>query len=32
MYQNAKETGKTASILHQQRDNIFTQKVANILP
>lgn len=32
LYQDAKNNWQTASVLHQQRENIFTQKVANILP
>ena len=32
LYQEAKNNWQTASVLHQQRENIFTQKVANILP
>lgn len=31
-YQEAKQQGKTAALLNQERPNIFTQKVANILP
>ncbi|HEY0462443.1 MAG TPA: TonB family protein, partial [Pyrinomonadaceae bacterium] len=32
VYEQAKTEGKTASLLDQQRPNIFTQSVANILP
>lgn len=32
VYETAKEEGKTASLLDQERPNIFTQAVANILP
>ena len=32
IYQQAKKEGKTAGLLEQQRDNIFTQSVANIQP
>ena len=32
VYETAKTQGKTASLLDQQRPNIFTQSVANILP
>lgn len=32
VYEQAKTDGKTASLLDQQRPNIFTQSVANILP
>lgn len=32
VYEAAKEEGKTASLLDQQRPNVFTQAVANILP
>jgi Ca-activated chloride channel family protein len=32
IYEQAKTDGKTASLLDQQRPNIFTQSVANILP
>lgn len=32
VYETAKEEGKTASLLDQERANIFTQSVANILP
>lgn len=32
IYQAAKRRGHTASVLHQQRPNIFQQKVANIEP
>lgn len=32
VYETAKNEGKTASLLDQQRPNIFTQSVANILP
>ncbi len=32
VYEQAKSEGKTASLLDQQRPNIFTQSVANILP
>lgn len=31
-YEKAKREGKTASLLEQERPNIFTQSVANILP
>ena len=31
-YERAKAQGKTASLLEQERPNIFTQSVANILP
>jgi len=31
-YERAKKQGKTAALLEQERDNIFTQTVANILP
>lgn len=31
-YENAKADGKTASLLEQQRPNIFTMNVANIMP
>jgi Ca-activated chloride channel family protein len=31
-YQEAKQQGKTAALLNQERPNIFTQKIANILP
>src|ERR1044072_2564605 len=31
-YQQAKSEGKTASLLEQQRPNIFTMNVANIMP
>jgi len=31
LYQQAKQQGKTASLLDQERPNIFTQSVANIL-
>src|SRR5262245_38537954 len=31
-YTNAKKLGKIASLLDQQRPNVFTQQVANILP
>jgi Ca-activated chloride channel family protein len=31
-YDNAKQIGKVASLLDQERPNIFTQRVANILP
>ena len=31
-YDNAKQLGKVASLLDQERPNIFTQQVANILP
>ncbi len=31
-YEQAKSEGKTASLLDQERPNIFTQSVANILP
>ena len=32
IYQQAKSEGKTAGLLEQQRDNVFTQSVANIQP
>jgi Ca-activated chloride channel family protein len=32
IYEDAKRAGKTASLLEQERPNIFTQSVANILP
>lgn len=32
VYEAAKNMGKTASLLNQERPNIFTQSVANILP
>ncbi len=32
VYETAKNEGKTASLLDQERPNIFTQAVANILP
>ena len=32
IYQQAKQEGKTAGLLEQQRDNIFTQSLANIQP
>jgi Ca-activated chloride channel family protein len=32
IYQQAKQAGKTAGLLEQQRDNIFTQSLANIKP
>jgi len=32
IYEEAKQAGKTASLLEQERPNIFTQSVANILP
>ena len=32
IYQEAKQEGKTAGLLEQQRDNIFTQSLANIQP
>jgi Ca-activated chloride channel family protein len=32
VYEQAKTEGKTASLLDQQRPNIFTQAVANIMP
>lgn len=31
-YEQARKAGKTASLLEQERPNIFTQSVANILP
>jgi Ca-activated chloride channel family protein len=31
-YERAKREGKTASLLEQERPNIFTQSVANVLP
>lgn len=32
IYENAKASGRTAALLDQERPNIFTQSVANILP
>src|SRR5260221_14370332 len=32
VYEAAKSNGQTASLLNQERPNIFTQSVANILP
>ncbi len=32
MYEQARRDGKTASLLEQERPNIFTQSIANILP
>ncbi|MEW6444158.1 MAG: VIT domain-containing protein [bacterium] len=32
LYRQARQAGKTASLLDQERPNIFTQSVANILP
>ena len=32
MYQDAKDQGKTASLLEQKRPNVFQMQVANILP
>jgi Ca-activated chloride channel homolog len=32
IYQKAKQEGRTAGLLEQERDNIFTQSLANILP
>ena len=32
VYETAKDEGKTSSLLDQERPNIFTQSVANILP
>src|SRR4030095_4048754 len=32
VYEAAKNNGQTASLLEQERPNIFTQSVANILP
>lgn len=32
VYETAKSEGKTASLLDQERPNIFTQAVANIMP
>ncbi|MCB1025534.1 MAG: trypsin, partial [Acidobacteria bacterium] len=32
IYENAKTEGKTASLLDQERANVFTQSVANIMP
>ena len=32
IYEEAKRQGKTASLLEQERPNLFTQSVANILP
>ncbi|HRI36912.1 MAG TPA: VIT domain-containing protein, partial [bacterium] len=31
-YETAKQNGQTAALLNQERPNIFTQKVANIMP
>lgn len=31
-YQQAKESGKRATVLHQVRDNLFRQKIANLMP
>jgi Ca-activated chloride channel homolog len=31
-YESAKQEGKTASLLEQQRPNVFTMNVANVLP
>ncbi len=31
-YERARRTGRTASLLEQERPNVFTQSVANILP
>jgi Ca-activated chloride channel family protein len=32
IYEEAKRAGKTASLLEQERPNIFTQSVANVMP
>ncbi len=32
LYEQAREEGRTAALLDQERDNVFTQQVANILP
>jgi Ca-activated chloride channel homolog len=32
VYENAKNAGQTASLLDQERPNIFTQAIANIMP
>jgi len=32
IYENAKDEGKTASLLEQKRPNVFQMKVANIMP
>jgi Ca-activated chloride channel homolog len=32
IYEQAKQAGQTAGLLEQERDNIFTQSLANILP
>ena len=32
IYEQAKKAGKTAGLLEQERDNVFTQSLANILP
>jgi Ca-activated chloride channel homolog len=32
IYEQAKQEGRTAGLLEQERDNIFTQSLANILP
>ena len=32
MYEEAKHAGKTAALLDQERPNIFTQSIANIMP
>ena len=32
IYENAKQTGHVAALLDQERPNVFTQSVANILP
>ncbi|MGD2180983.1 VIT domain-containing protein [Lusitaniella coriacea] len=32
IYEKAKQEGRTAGLLEQERDNIFTQSLANILP
>jgi Ca-activated chloride channel family protein len=32
IYEQAKKQGRTAGLLEQERDNIFTQSLANILP
>jgi Ca-activated chloride channel family protein len=32
VYESAKDSGQTASLLDQERPNIFTQSVANIMP
>ncbi len=32
IYEQAKQAGRTAGLLEQERDNIFTQSIANVLP